>query len=106
VYSFFQNYDQSTCIDNQDCQRSLVSTLYSTNLWLYNIITLGAVEMISPYGSAYPPASAEANTDSPNHPYWSVISAWLDLGEAGDLNGADPVPNQVSLFLSNVAIIP
>ncbi|KAH0341119.1 hypothetical protein KCU81_g6559, partial [Aureobasidium melanogenum] len=73
---FYDEYSQA-CVDKQSCQRSMVSTYLSSNLWLYNMITIGATEMISPYGTDYLPALAADNTHPTGHPYWSRINAWL-----------------------------
>ncbi|GAB7351002.1 hypothetical protein MBLNU459_g1495t2 [Dothideomycetes sp. NU459] len=93
LYSwFFDEYSQA-CVDTQNCQQSLVSTYLSSNLWLFNIITLGSVEMISPYGTNYPPALAKSNTDSVGHPYWSIINAWLLLSQ-GSTSNVSYAPSQ------------
>lgn len=91
LYSWFQDHNQA-CVDTQNCQQSLVSTYLSYDIWLYNLITIGSVEMVSPYGSGYSAALATANTDSTGHPFWSIISAWLLLADGSA--PATPTPGQ------------
>jgi glucan 1,3-beta-glucosidase len=92
LYSWFQDHNQA-CVDTQNCQQSLVSTYLSSDIWLYNLITIGSIEMVSPYGSAYSAALAKDNTDSTGHPFWSVISAWLLLAD-GAISDQTPTPGQ------------
>lgn len=65
LYSFFgENYDQG-CLAQENCQKRLVQTSSDTQeLWLYNIFTKGAEEIISPAGYAH--------SNSTHHP----ISSW------------------------------
>lgn len=49
LYSFFSNYNTS-CNAVESCQLSLVQTSYTQGLWLFNLFTKGAVEMISILG--------------------------------------------------------
>lgn len=85
LYSWFQDHNQA-CVDTQNCQQSLVSAYLSSDLWTYNIITIGSVEMVSPYGSSYTAALAKGNTDSTGHPFWSIIRAWLLLADGAASN--------------------
>jgi hypothetical protein len=94
LYSWYQDHDPAeACVDAQNCQQRLVSTYLSSDIWLYNLITIGATEMVSPYGTDYAPALAANNTDATGHPYWSTINAWLLLanGASGD---ETPQPSQ------------
>lgn len=59
-YSFFQQYDQS-CLDNEACQLRLVETSYTEGLWLYNIFTKGAVQVVSPKGGIPPTYQDDSN---------------------------------------------
>lgn len=47
LYSWFQNYDKS-CVNSQNCQDGILSTVYNTNFWMYNLVTIGAHKMGSP----------------------------------------------------------
>jgi glucan 1,3-beta-glucosidase len=49
-FSFFQNYDESCSATGGACQDRLVETSFSEQLWLYNLYTVGAQEVISPLG--------------------------------------------------------
>jgi len=46
MYSWFQKYAQK-CLETFDCQTDLVFLSNSTNLFVYNIATVGTVEMIT-----------------------------------------------------------
>lgn len=72
LYSWFQNYDR-TCIDteNNNCQGRIFYTEQSTDIWVYNLITIGAVEMISPLNG-----KAMIAKDNRNG-FASSIVAWL-----------------------------
>lgn len=65
LYSFFgENYDQG-CVAQENCQKRVVQASSDTQrLWLYNLFTKGAEEIISPAGYAH--------SNSTHHP----ISAW------------------------------
>jgi hypothetical protein len=100
LYSWYQDHDPAeACVDAQNCQLRLVSTYLSSDIWLYNLITIGATEMDSPYGTNYFPALAAENTDATGHPYWSTINAWLLLAD-GATGSETPQPNQ-TLTLAN-----
>jgi glucan 1,3-beta-glucosidase len=78
LYVWFIDYNQA-CVDAQDCQQQLVYTFGNDVLQVYNLITIGAVEMISPFGS--PDLSAILagnNVDATVHPWWSVIGVYLN----------------------------
>ncbi|GIJ84571.1 hypothetical protein Asppvi_003418 [Aspergillus pseudoviridinutans] len=94
LYSWYQDHDPAeACVDAQNCQQRLVSTYLSCDIWLYNLITIGATEMVSPYGTNYSPALAAENTDATSHPYWSTINAWLLLAD-GATGSETPQPSQ------------
>lgn len=46
MYSWFQRYSQK-CLETFDCQSELVYLSNSTNLFVYNIATVGTVDMIT-----------------------------------------------------------
>lgn len=47
LYSWFEDYSQ-TCLNNEACQRSIFGIEQSYDIWIYNLVTKGATEMISP----------------------------------------------------------
>ncbi|KAL4902676.1 hypothetical protein BDW74DRAFT_169519 [Aspergillus multicolor] len=47
LYSLFSNYNQD-CLDTGNCQQHGVEISQSTDTWLYNLVTKGVVEMVSP----------------------------------------------------------
>ncbi|KAJ5638651.1 pectin lyase-like protein [Penicillium herquei] len=57
------NYDQSCLVDSEDCQQALVQTSYTQGLWLYNLFTIGATEMITPAGGVIPPTYQSDNDE-------------------------------------------
>ena len=59
-YSFFQDYAQ-TCLDNEACQEKLIETSFSQGLWIYNLFTKGAVQMVSPDGGIPPTLQSDDN---------------------------------------------
>lgn len=72
LYSWFNSYDQ-TCIDSgaKNCQTRLVETQESNDIWIYNLVTIGAVEMISPVNGNATIAAANRNG------FASSILAWF-----------------------------
>ncbi|OAR05731.1 hypothetical protein LLEC1_03459 [Akanthomyces lecanii] len=85
LYNWFQKYTQP-CVDTQDCQQRVLKVEKSGQIFLYNVYTIGTVEMIN-HGSEKP-VLAKANTNTNIHPYTSVVNAWLRAstgeGEADD----------------------
>ena len=76
LYSWFDAYDKSTCVDAQDCQQRLINDQGDNNgLFIWNLITIGSVEMISDTsnGNAGTIFAAE-NTQLASHPYVSAAS--------------------------------
>jgi hypothetical protein len=49
-YSFFQNYEDSCSKYGKTCQDKLIDTDYSESIWMYNLYTVGAKEVVSPQG--------------------------------------------------------
>lgn len=74
LYNWFQQYTQP-CVDSQDCQQRVVNVRNSGQVWLYNIYTIGTVEMINHENDK--PILAKPNTNTNIHPFTSVINAWL-----------------------------
>lgn len=78
LYSWFDAYDQSVCVDGQNCQQRLFNDGGGNGaFWLWNLVTIGAVEMIS---DTYTGASiyASNNTQAIAHPFWSALGAYMD----------------------------
>jgi hypothetical protein len=80
LYNWFQAYVQP-CVDKQDCQRRVLYVKESGNIWIYNLYTIGTVEMINLQGSD--PIPAKSNTNTNEHPFTSIINAWL-LASTGE----------------------
>lgn len=84
LYSWFANYDQDVCVDAQNCQQRLVKDGGSNaGLYIWNLITIGATEMISNTDSSEVVLAAN-NTQSIMHPFWSALAGYLeDYASAG-----------------------
>lgn len=77
LYSWFDAYDQSVCVDAQNCQQRLIFDQEENGeLWLFNLVTIGAVEMISNADGAV--ETAKENTQANAHPFWSALAVWGD----------------------------
>ncbi|GLA11528.1 hypothetical protein AnigIFM62618_005494 [Aspergillus niger] len=75
LYSWYDNYVE-TCVDTQNCQQRMVLDQGDNyGLYVWNLITIGAVEMIS--NDAHIIYAAN-NTQAIGHPYWSALAAYLD----------------------------
>ncbi|GAO14610.1 hypothetical protein UVI_02009380 [Ustilaginoidea virens] len=74
LYNWFQRYTQQ-CVDTQDCQQRVVKVKNSGQIWMYNIYTIGTVEMIN-HGDDKP-VLAKDNTNTNEHPFTSVVNGWL-----------------------------
>jgi glucan 1,3-beta-glucosidase len=49
-YSFFQRYMDTCAKTGNICQKRLVETSYSEEVWLYSIYTVGTEEVVTPRG--------------------------------------------------------
>ncbi|KAF2434278.1 pectin lyase-like protein [Tothia fuscella] len=49
-YSFFQDYQDNCAKFGKTCEDKLIDTDFSEHIWLYNLYTVGAKEVISPQG--------------------------------------------------------
>ncbi|RDW56893.1 pectin lyase fold factor [Coleophoma crateriformis] len=77
LYSWYDNYLE-TCVDTQNCQQRLVlDSGGNSGLYWWNLITIGAVEMIS---NTYSNETilAKDNTQAIGHPFWSALAGYLD----------------------------
>jgi hypothetical protein len=72
LYTWFQNYNQ-TCVNSgaNDCQQRVFYVEESSATWIYNLITIGNIEIISPLDGS--PVIAANNRNS----YAASILAWL-----------------------------
>ncbi|KAI9371139.1 pectin lyase-like protein [Aspergillus egyptiacus] len=70
LYSWFSGYDQD-CVDAGNCQERAVEISQSTDTWLYNLVTKGILEMVSP--SNEEPTLATDNVNG----YMSSVLAWV-----------------------------
>ncbi len=74
MYNWLQAYIQPY-VDAQNCQRCVVYVKDCGNIWLYNLYTIGIVEMNNLQGSD--PILAKDNTNTNGHPFTLIINAWL-----------------------------
>ncbi|CAK7568439.1 MAG: hypothetical protein SEPTF4163_006429 [Sporothrix epigloea] len=82
LYSWYDDYLEE-CVDTQNCQQRLVlDSGDNAGLFIFNLVTIGAVEMISNVGDADIVYAAN-NTQSFGHPYWSALAAYVDDGSQG-----------------------
>jgi len=52
LYSFFVNYDQTTCVKDYNCQDRLLEVKGSTNVAFFNLFTIGVPEVGNGAGNA------------------------------------------------------
>ncbi|OBT71633.1 hypothetical protein VF21_09708 [Pseudogymnoascus sp. 05NY08] len=83
LYSWFDNLDQGqACVDAQDCQQRLIMLEGgNTGFSIFNLITIGAVEMLSDIDNSVL-VLAKNNTQAIAHPFWSALGAYIDESEA------------------------
>ncbi|KAK3689920.1 pectate lyase superfamily protein-domain-containing protein [Podospora appendiculata] len=82
-YSFFQDWDQG-CIPSQSCQTALIETSYSQSIWIYNLFTIGATEMVTPRGGIPPTLQADNQAG-----FTTEVAVWLVLATGGGNLGGD-----------------
>jgi hypothetical protein len=88
LYSWYDDYLE-TCVDTQNCQQRLVLDAGGNyGLYLFNLITIGAVEMISNIDDNQV-VLAKNNTQAIGHPFWSALASYLDDYEALVLSCSD-----------------
>ncbi|KAJ4361597.1 hypothetical protein N0V95_001758 [Ascochyta clinopodiicola] len=86
LYSWFENYGQS-CVDTQNCQQRLVyDDGNNGGFYLWNLITIGSVEMIS---GPEVDILAKPNTQASGHPFWSALAGYLDSSTSVILSCTD-----------------
>lgn len=78
LYSWFDAYDQSVCVDAQNCQQRLFNDQGGNGaFWLWNLVTIGSVEMVSDTENDAV-IYAKNNTQTTTHPFWSALAGYLD----------------------------
>ncbi len=77
LYSWYDNYLEE-CVDTQNCQQRLVLDAGSNaGLFVFNLVTIGAVEMVSNVARSNIVYAAN-NTQAFAHPFWSALAAYTD----------------------------
>jgi hypothetical protein len=76
-YSFFKGYKDTCAKFGQTCQDKLIDTSFSERIYLYNLFTIGANEIISPQGLDAVPREGNING------FATATSAWLLLSNTG-----------------------
>ena len=80
LYSWFDAYLEE-CVDTQSCQQRLVyDDGYNGGLYLWNLVTIGSVEMISA-PSLDVAVFSRPNTQAIAHPFWSALAGYLDSAQ-------------------------
>ncbi|UKZ82498.1 hypothetical protein TrVFT333_010287 [Trichoderma virens FT-333] len=104
LYSWYDNYIE-TCVDTQNCQQRLVyDDGNNGGLHLWNLVTIGSVEMISDYsGDAI---LAKPNTQASGHPFWSALAGYLDSSspEIWNCDWNDTSPDCQSTSLCDLTV--
>lgn len=78
LYSWFDAYDQSVCVDAQNCQQRLFNDQGDNGeFWVFNLVTIGSVEMVSNPDSG-DNIYAKNNTQANSHPFWSALAVYGD----------------------------
>ncbi|KAF7183038.1 hypothetical protein CNMCM7691_002873 [Aspergillus felis] len=75
LYSWFSDYTQD-CLKSENCQQRGVEIAQSTDTWIYNLVTKGMVEMVSPVNED-PTLSANNGNG-----FMSSILAWIRQANA------------------------
>lgn len=91
LYSWFQNYDES-CVNTADCQEKMIYVHNSASLYMKHVITIGAVEMISPSinNEHNEIVIATSNLQGSQYPWWSVVGTYLDSSYYIDVTATPP----------------
>lgn len=83
IYSWFADYSQ-VCLTSETCQQRAVAISESTDVWLYNLVTKGIVEMVSPVNEAATLSASNING------LMASILAWVR--EEDEVIGAEKFP--------------
>lgn len=94
LYSWFQNYDQSTCVEKSNCQQRLVNIFSSVHVYLSHMVTIGSVEALTPGFADYYNriVMASETVAAAKYPWWTGIGAYLDNISDVDKQGSDGSP--------------
>ncbi|KAH8892812.1 pectin lyase-like protein, partial [Thozetella sp. PMI_491] len=77
LYSWYSNNYSQNCVDTQNCQDSLVTTQNSGDVYLLNLYTVGAINMVVPDPAvSLPTIKAASNTFQNAHPFVAGVSRW------------------------------
>jgi hypothetical protein len=76
-YSFFQGHQDTYAKFGKTCQDKLIDTDRSENIWLYNLFTVGAKEVVSPQGLDV--VLHEGNING----FATAVSVWAMLANTG-----------------------
>ncbi|KKA30026.1 hypothetical protein TD95_001514 [Thielaviopsis punctulata] len=88
LYSWFDAYDQSVCVDAQNCQQRLIlDNSDNYGFRLSNLVTIGSMEMLSA-PNTNTAVLAKENTQAAAHPFWSYLGIYTD-DMASDNNDDD-----------------
>ena len=71
LYSWFQEYKQ-TCLLTESCQDRVFEIEQSSDIWIYNLVTKGTFEMISPANGV--PTLSSSNQNG----FTASLLAWLE----------------------------
>ncbi|KAH8817294.1 glucan 1,3-beta-glucosidase GLUC78 precursor [Xylogone sp. PMI_703] len=84
-YSFFENYDQ-TCVNSgaETCQDTLVDLSFSERIFMYDLVTIGAQEVVSPEGGVI------VTQEATQYFFTTVVIAYLALSVDGAEQGGSP----------------
>jgi hypothetical protein len=76
-HPWIQEYKQH-CVQTEDCQDRVMEIDTSSAVWIYNLITKAAVEMISPDNGV-----AVLGKDN-KISYYGIVMAWMGSASGGD----------------------
>jgi hypothetical protein len=89
LYTWFDNYVQTPCVDNQNCQKTQVQVVNANGqVYIYNLITIGATNMVSETSAnGLFHIAAAPNTNMASHPFWSLITVYQPFSIPNDGGG-------------------
>ena len=93
LYSWFNKGYTEDCVDTKDCQQRLVNIYNTGHLFLNHLVTIGAVETLTPaISNRYNEIKYTADhLQATGYPWWTTISTYLD--SSGSINASvSPFP--------------
>ncbi|KAK3370651.1 pectate lyase superfamily protein-domain-containing protein, partial [Podospora didyma] len=84
IYSWFQKYAQD-CLNTFDCQSEIVHLSNDKNIYIYNLATVGTVDMISSPG-----AKLMGSVHQSPRSNVSSINGWLGDADGSEADGNEP----------------